>query len=189
MEINVGYKPSKLHVWLLALIFIPVGMAIFGLWFFKIEPFYGWTSPLITPVVLGSQGIGSTFIPAITDYVAKNPLAILTAAISIGGVVGGKLWTDHVNNEKVQLANQAQQAITDNTSLSKAYEKLQLENASLKSQFQNVQTPDFEGLLSERDTIISQQNDQIKNLQGQLQGLQTQLLLEKTKVVEKTVVK
>lgn len=178
-------QPRKISFGTLAFLGILAGLSLFSLWYFKIEPVY----TLVTPIVEGARGIGQTFIPAVTDYITKNPLAVLTAAITIGGVVGGKLLQSHYESQKAQLQQQAQQIATDNMSLSQAYAKLEQEKVSLQQQLQNTQTSDSSNLLGEAQAIISQKTEETKRLQAQVQALQDMLMLKDTKVIEKTVVK
>jgi hypothetical protein len=164
MDIQLGYKPSKVNVWLLAIIFIPLGMTLYGLWLFHVEPIYSFVTPVIMPIVEGARGLGNTFIPAITDYVSKNPLTVLTASITIGGLIGGKLWTNYVNNQKAEAEAKAEQAITNSLTVGKDYADLQAKYEALQQQVQNAPIADTQGLLSEAQSLITQKTEENKTL-------------------------
>ncbi len=180
---------SKISFWTLAFIGILVGLGLFGLWYFHVEPIYGLTTGFITPIVEGARGIGQTFIPPVIDYITKNPLAVLTATVTIGGVIGGKLLQSHYEKQKAQLQSQAEQVMTDNMSMAKSYTDLQAKYSSLQEQVKSTVTTDYQGLLNEAQTIISQKTSEIQNLQSQMKALQDMLMLKDTKIIEKTVVK
>ena len=167
------------------LIGVIVGLAAYTLWLYKIQPVYTIINPIVAAVKTAQQ----TFLPTVSDYVQKNPLTVLTAAVSIGGVVGGKLLQLHYEKQKAQIAAEAQRAIEDNMKLSQAYAQLQQQNQTLQQQVQQLQSQDYQKLLAESQGIIAQKAEEIKKLQAQIQALQNMLLLKDTQVVEKTVVK
>jgi len=114
---------------------------------------------------------------------------VLTAAVSIGGVVGGKLLQLHYEKQKAQIAAEAQRAIEDNVKLSQAYAQLQQQNQTLQQQVRQLQSQDYQKLLAESQALITQKTEEIRKLQAQIQALERMLLLKDTQVVEKTVVK
>ena len=185
-------QSRKLSLSTLALIFIPLGMALYGLWHFHIEPFYTLLTPL-NPIFEGARNIEQTFIPAITDYVIKNPLTVLTATITIGGVIGGKLLQNHYENQKAQLQTQAEQAITDNIKLSQAYTKLEQEQIELQQKYTNMTQNNSQDALLESQRLLQEQKTEFNleraNLLGQIERLSKELENAKVNVVIKEVVK
>ncbi len=167
------------------LVGVIIGLAAYTLWLYKIQPAYTIINPIVTSIKTAEQ----TFLPAVLEYAQKNPLTVLTAAVSIGGVVGGKLLQLHYEKQKAEIAAQAQQVVQDNMKISQAYAQLQQQNETLQQQLQNVQSTDYQKLLAESQSIIAQKAEEIRKLQAQIEALQNMLLLKETKVVEKTVVK
>jgi hypothetical protein len=189
--VQFGYtKPSKTSVFKAALIGIPIGLLLFALWHFQVEPAY----TLISPIVTFFAGLASGFVlwiqnqlPQVSDYINQKPEVIATVGMGAITLIGVPLIKNYFSNKAANAEVQAKQAeslaINANTELQKAKNQIQ----NLETQLENTKPKptDFtkEEDLIEAQEIIGQQSDQIKNLQGQLQGLQTQLLLEKTKTV------
>lgn len=162
---------SNINVFTLALIGIAVGLAVYGLWLFHVEPVYTLTTAGITPITDWSNGIAEKFGPQVTEYVKQKPETLVTVGIAVTSLIAIPLIKNYFENKKVQAEFQAQQAITDNIGLSKAYANLEQEKLDLQTQLDNTQNTDFDGLIKERDKIISSQANEIKNLRGQIQGI------------------
>jgi hypothetical protein len=161
-------QPRKTSFWTLAFIGILLGLGLFGLWYFHIEPIY----TALTPIVEGVKGIGQTWIPQIQTFLSQlSTQTIATVGVVGGTAIVGKLWKSHVDNQKAQLEAQAQQALTDNMKLSQAYTQLEQQKAALEQQLKTAQTFDSQNLLDESQAIISQKTEEVKKLQGQVEIL------------------
>ena len=179
-------QPRKTSFWTLAFIGILLGLSLFSLWFFHVEPVY----TALTPIVEGVKGIGQTWIPQIQTFLSQlSTQTIATVGVVGGTAIVGKLWKSHVDNQKAQLEAQAQQALTDNMKLSQAYTQLEQQKTALEQQLKTTQTFDSQNLLDESQAIIRQKTEEVKRLQAQVQALQDMLMLKDTKTIEKVVVK
>jgi len=179
-------QPRKISFWTLAFIGVLIGLGLFSLWYFRVEPVYTLTNPIVE----GARGIGQTWIPQIQTFLSQlSTQTIATVGVVAGTAVVTKLWKSHVDNQKAQLEAQTQQAVVDNMKLSQAYTQLQQESTSLKTQLQNIQSIDSQGLLAESQAIISQRTEEVKKLQAQVQALQDMLMLKDTKTIEKIVIR
>ena len=178
-------QQPKVSVFTLALIGAIVGLALLGLWLFHVEPVYTLTNPFMTPITEGSKGLSDRFVPQITEYVKQKPETLLTVGIGATSLIAIPLIKNYFENKKLQAEAQAQQAITDNIGLSQAYTKLEQEKTDLQTRLDNTQTTDFDGLVKERDKIISSQADEIKNLRGQIQGLSNLANIGEAEMVSK----
>jgi predicted alpha/beta-fold hydrolase len=165
---------------------ILIGIVIVLLGIYHVEPLYSLWAAYVVPTAYWIKDI---VVPTATNYVSANPLSVLTASVTIGGVVGGKLLQSYYSRQKEQLQQQAQLAITDNVNMAKSYTDLQTKYDTLQSQLKNTEIPNFKTELDEAQQLVTQKNTQIQNLQATIE-YQNRLIQDlKSNVVEKTVVK
>jgi hypothetical protein len=179
-------QPRKISFWTLAFIGVLIGLGLFSLWYFHVEPVYTLTNPIVE----GAWGIGQTWIPQIQTFLSQ----LSTQTIATVGVVGGtavvtKLWKSHVDNQKAQLEAQAQQAVNDNINMAKSYTDLETKYNVLQEQVKNTETSDSKDLLDEAQKLVEQTTAENTKLKTQVQTLQDMLMLKDTKTIEKIVVK
>jgi len=184
-------QQSRPNFFTLALIGVIAGLAIYGLWLFHVEPVYSLTTGCITPVTEGAKGLSDKFVPQIVEYVKQKPETLVTVGIGATSLIAIPLIKNYFENKKLQAEVQAQQAITDNVSLSQAYAKLEQEKAALQTQVEQSKQNSLQEPLLEAQNLLQQQKTEFNleraNLQGQIQSLKEKI--DEFKLKEKTVVK
>lgn len=146
---------------------------------FKINPFYGWITGF--PSWVGSQissltgGVG--IAETISNTIKENPLAVVMAAISVGGSALA-LYEKALKAKAERCAALEQEAkmraLTANSSLESTVSKLKFEKESLEGQLKIYGESNLGQLYEEAKTTINQLTTQNNNLQGQVTGVQNQ---------------
>lgn len=186
---------SKISLTTLALIGISLGVALFGLWYFHVEPVYTWTTGVLTPIVESARGIGQTIIPTIQNAwtaFLQNPIPYIAGGVT---TVSG-LYAIISKVRSIRAEEAKQQAVTDNIQISQAYTELEAKYKTGQEQLKNLQSPDSKSLVEEAQSLVTQTKEQNRlldeentRLKATVQSLQDMLLLKDTKVIKKTVVK
>lgn len=195
MTVKVGYvKPPSYMPW--ALLGFIIGGGVFALWYFHVEPAYTYLAPIVTQLTVGAKTLITPFANVwaqICTGFMENPIPYVMGLISFSGVVYGlisKIRSDRLKQQAEEAA--MTQAIN--------YEnKLYEQTSALKDQATVItalegKVADYEAnnpadLLSKYEIIITEQNEKMANLRGQIQALSDKLDEYKIKVKETTVVK
>lgn len=196
MTLQRGYKPSVNYTPYLILIGVAIGCTLFGLWYFQVEPAYGYLNPLMTQVITFVQTLISPFASAI-DYIKNafmtNPLACITAVIGIGSVLYGlysKIKTSRLEQEAQEtMCNQAINYENQLYEKTQQYKDQEASLEELKQKLALYEESSPTDLLKQYESTITEKNAELTSLRGQITALNNVIADLKVKVKETTVVK
>lgn len=170
---------------------------IVGLWHFKIEPIYSFVDPLYSFLAQkGAELIGGFNIGGIVTYVQdsfnKNPIGFLATVgslVTAAVTVIGKIRADNMKRAVEESATKQISDIDNKLRINIAdLEAKTQENINLKTQLEKLSSVDTTGILTAKDTQISNLQSQL-NLMNDLLNQKNEELLSGIKIIEKVVVK
>lgn len=173
-----------------AVIGILIGVALFMVWFFQIEPVSGWMVTLMSYVQIVAAGLVSAGQIALADLqnaFVTQPIPTATAVIATAGGVYGILSKISADRAAATKAVEAAAQVTEAQKAAiTAGQNLTLANGQvedLKTQLAKYQN---DSSLTEAQTLISEQAMQIRSKADQITTLENTILDLKMK--EKTVI-
>jgi hypothetical protein len=125
-----------------------LGLGIFGLWYFKVEPLYGWLTGIFTSIStqINTAASGLTFGEVIHGYLAKPETLVM-----LGGVAA---LQDVIGNE------------------AKYSESLEQKVSGLEKRIDELQSDNLPALYEEMKLKLSQAEQQKRDLNAQILGIQ-----------------
>jgi hypothetical protein len=192
--ILVGYKKQVSHSKTYIALGILAGIAIFGIWFFQVEPIFTYINPPISGLTTIIRDTINGFMPTLQSAYSgfmSNPLPYCIAGITAAGSLYGIISKLRSNAQIQQLTSQANQQLIDAqnnlVSQTSALSVAQTKIDALQEQIKNI--PNQTDSLLEAQALLQKTITEKNQLLATIQN-QNQIILDlKTKTQEKIVVK
>jgi hypothetical protein len=153
-----------------------LGLGIFGLWYFKVEPLYGWLTAIFTSIStqINNAANGLNFGEVINGYLAKPETLVMLGGVAAGGVSALyykiKKGQAELHDAKTTIENSKLQDVIGNEA--KYSESLEQKVSGLEKRIDELQSDNLPALYEEMKLKLSQAEQQKRDLNAQILGIQ-----------------
>jgi len=190
--------PENFPFWTILITAAIMGIGMYSLWLFKIQPFHGWWNPLYTKLTGIGTTIASTFniggiLSTLQQTITKDPIKALTVGIPIGLAAItfiSKIRADRAKQAMEQAATQQISEINTEFQTKSAELNTSLkENFDLKKQIAELQDSDLSQKLTNAENLISTQKAKLLGDQQTITTLMNKIEEMKINTYEKVIIK